>query len=79
MTANTLSLELTKELPDLSEVVVEKYRQAVGARYPQATWLSGRDFGRIVAGNELLSLRFSMIDPLAEEMAWRDAVHRLGE
>ncbi len=64
---------------DLSEAAVAKYRDSVKRRYPQARWICGEEFGRIVAGSFLLSLRFSLIDPLAEDMAWRDASQRLGE
>ncbi|MDB5340184.1 MAG: hypothetical protein JWN70_5803 [Planctomycetaceae bacterium] len=79
MILKTILTNLDKELPDLSEAAVEKYQQQVKTRYPRACWLCDRDFGRIVAGNMLLSLRFSMIDPQAEEMAWRDAAQRLGQ
>ncbi|MDB5341471.1 MAG: hypothetical protein JWN70_7090 [Planctomycetaceae bacterium] len=66
-------------LPDLSDAAVENCRASVKNRYPQARWISGDEFGRIVAGSLLLSLRFSLIDPLAEDMAWRDASLRLGD
>lgn len=72
-------IRIDEGLPDLSERAVEKCRASVKNRYPQARWICGDEFGRIIAGSLLLSLRFSLIDPQAEDMAWRDASQRLGE
>lgn len=67
------------DLATLSAKSVDEYQQAVREQYPAARWIPDQEFGRIVAGHLLLSLRFSLIDPLAEAMAWRDAAQRLGE
>lgn len=72
-------LSFREDSPDLSERHVEKCRVLVKDRYPEARWICGAEFGRIVAGTLLLSLRFRLIDPQAEDMAWRDASQRLGE
>lgn len=67
------------DLATLSAKAVDEYQRAVRNQHPAARWLPDQEFGRIVAGHLLLSLRFSLIDPLAEAMAWRDAAQRLGE
>lgn len=73
------AINLNDDLPDLSDAAVEKCRVLVKNRYPKARWICGEEFGRIIAGSVLLSLRFSLIDPQAEDMAWRDASRRLGD
>lgn len=67
------------DLASLSHAAVEGYQVAVRDQYPGARWIADQDFGRVVVDNLPLSLRFSMIDPLAEAMAWRDASQRLGD
>lgn len=50
---------------------------AVLKHYPQAIWIVSGEFGRIIAGEVLLSLKFSLIEPDAELRAWIDTAGRL--
>lgn len=47
------------------------------ATHPDAAWTVEGAFGRIRAGDLLLSLKFAAIDDDAELMAWTDAAGRI--
>lgn len=64
---------------EFSENASDEYREIVKGRYPTARWVADHNFGRIAAGNVILSVRFSLTDPLAEEMGWWFAAQRLTE
>lgn len=48
-------------------------------KHPGAVWITEGEFGRIVAGELLLSLKFSLIEADAKFRAWCDAAQRLGD
>lgn len=64
--------------PDLSPAAVDQNKRLVRDRYPSARWITDGYFGRIVAGDRLISLKLSLIDPDAESLGWFDAASRLG-
>lgn len=73
------TLRLQAALADLSPDAVRRYQAAVLNKYPAARFATAADFGRIVAGDRLVSLPVPLIDPQAECLAWLDASERLGD
>ena len=60
------------------ESALSNYRRAVRSVHPAAGWLTGEEFGRIVAGDRLISLKFILIDNRAKARALFDDSQRLG-
>lgn len=74
-------VEVPPPLPisDISETAALLAIDRVTARFPGARFVTEGDFGRVIAGDRLVSLAFSVSDPDVELLCWIDSAGRLGD
>lgn len=63
---------------EFEQSLIENDQAQVAERFPSARWIVDQGIGYIRAGEIPLSSQFSILDPYAESLAWRDAAERVG-